>query len=170
MRKIMLFFILVLSGCCSTTKNPDDVYMNVLYIRAGDMDNGFVYLSPEIAEYLNEHYSPDREFSGCLEYVHKVIDGNISFYINALTEFFPNYHASSNLEVCNSYFYKKAPIHSHTFIEDNNHFCYFGKDDIEIAKEYFKSGSVIFIGMCDKNKFFYIERNDFNEKWVKVKI
>ena len=128
--------------------------------------NGYVSITNTTAQELKEYYlNNENEFSVCLNieredyFYNNEKEINTTYIINSIdgdvTYGGLNYVESGHCE--------HAKIHSHPSGD-----CRFSTADIRVFKENIKKGMYLNVVMCGEDKFIYITRNYFKEKWVKI--
>ena len=131
-----------------------------------DKDASQITISKEAADILNKNYRESTtEFAACLDVKQYLV------YNEDKTDLETFYEIIDIMEIITSSgdnyispgYCENGLVHAH-----KGGSCVFSLTDIYSIKEHFRNGELFSVLMCGEDKFYYITRNDYKEKEIKI--
>ena len=131
-----------------------------------DKDASQITMSKEAADILNKNYRESTtEFAACLDVKQHLVYNEDNTDLDTFYEIIDikEIVTSSGDNYISQGYCENGLVHAH-----KGGSCVFSLTDIYSIKEHFRNGEIFSVLMCGEDKFYYITRNDYKEKEIKI--
>jgi hypothetical protein len=127
-----------------------------------DTDVPQIIISNDARQALNQEYGhSDSEFSACLDVKQNLFYQNTSLKTQYEVTGITALQSSGGSNYAEQVYCEYGSIHSHP-----GKSCFFSLADIYSIKARFKNGEMFAVVMCGVDNFYYVTRNNFEEKKI----